>query len=234
MKTKSDGRARSRRATCRGCARSSTSCARSSSTATSSRRITTSITWSNTSPTAASVGERCKAAGKRDHARRPLGQRRRSAPSSSPSRTGPSSTQAAGGAQLHQLLVRLPRRERGAADARPHRRAFVSTIGAVAEAAPGDAPWRRNVNRLRVLYLQPATDFGGAERQATYLMAGLPRHGIEVVPLVGPGRQLVDELAGSACAPSTIAGLPLGRAGAAHDARARRAGVATGCAPSST
>jgi len=48
---------------------------------------------------------------------------------------------------------------------------------------------------LRVLYMQPATDFGGAERQATYLMAGLPRHGIEVVPLVGPGRQLVDELA---------------------------------------
>lgn len=48
---------------------------------------------------------------------------------------------------------------------------------------------------LRVLYMQPATDFGGAERQATYLMAGLPRHGIEVVPLVGPGRRLVDELA---------------------------------------
>jgi glycosyltransferase involved in cell wall biosynthesis len=42
--------------------------------------------------------------------------------------------------------------------------------------------------------MQPATDFGGAERQATYLMAGLPRHGIEVVPLVGPGRMLVDEL----------------------------------------
>lgn len=48
---------------------------------------------------------------------------------------------------------------------------------------------------LRVLYMQPAVDFGGAERQATYLMSGLPRHGIEVVPLVGPGRQLVDELA---------------------------------------
>ncbi len=48
---------------------------------------------------------------------------------------------------------------------------------------------------LRVLYMQPAVDFGGAERQATYLMAGLPRHGIEVVPLVGPGRMIVDELA---------------------------------------
>lgn len=48
---------------------------------------------------------------------------------------------------------------------------------------------------LRVLYLHPAVDFGGAERQATYLMAGLPRHDIDVVPLVGPGRLLVDELA---------------------------------------
>lgn len=47
---------------------------------------------------------------------------------------------------------------------------------------------------LRVLYLQPATDFGGAERQATYLIAGLPRWGIEVVPVVGPGRQILDEL----------------------------------------
>jgi glycosyltransferase involved in cell wall biosynthesis len=48
--------------------------------------------------------------------------------------------------------------------------------------------------RLRVLYMQPAVDFGGAERQATYLMAGLPRHDIEVSPLVGPGRAIVDEL----------------------------------------
>src|SRR5258706_7699593 len=47
---------------------------------------------------------------------------------------------------------------------------------------------------MRVLYMQPATDFGGAERQATYPMAGLPRHGIEVVPLVGPGRAILDEL----------------------------------------
>jgi glycosyltransferase involved in cell wall biosynthesis len=47
---------------------------------------------------------------------------------------------------------------------------------------------------LRVLYTQPAADFGGAERQATYLIAGLPRHGIEVVPVVGPGRRIVEEL----------------------------------------
>jgi glycosyltransferase involved in cell wall biosynthesis len=47
---------------------------------------------------------------------------------------------------------------------------------------------------LRVLYMQPAVDFGGAERQATYLMARLPQHGIEVVPLVGPGQLIVDEL----------------------------------------
>jgi glycosyltransferase involved in cell wall biosynthesis len=51
------------------------------------------------------------------------------------------------------------------------------------------------VAALRVLYMQPATDFGGAERQATYLIAGLPRHDIEVVPLVGPGRLILDELA---------------------------------------
>lgn len=50
------------------------------------------------------------------------------------------------------------------------------------------------MDRLRVLYMQPAVDFGGAERQATYLMAGLPRHDIEVLPLVGPGRAIVDEL----------------------------------------
>ena len=48
--------------------------------------------------------------------------------------------------------------------------------------------------RLRVLYMQPAVDFGGAERQAAYLMARLPRHDIEVLPLVGPGRAIVDEL----------------------------------------
>jgi glycosyltransferase involved in cell wall biosynthesis len=48
---------------------------------------------------------------------------------------------------------------------------------------------------VRVLHLQPAAEFGGAERQATYLVAGLPRHGIEVVPLVGPDRLIVDELA---------------------------------------
>jgi glycosyltransferase involved in cell wall biosynthesis len=42
--------------------------------------------------------------------------------------------------------------------------------------------------------MQPSVDFGGAERQATYLMSGLPRFGIEVVPLVGPGPLIVDEL----------------------------------------
>jgi glycosyltransferase involved in cell wall biosynthesis len=50
------------------------------------------------------------------------------------------------------------------------------------------------VARLRILYTQPATDFGGAERQATYLIAGLPRYGIDVVPVVGPGRLIVEEL----------------------------------------
>ncbi len=64
------------------------------------------------------------------------------------------------------------------------------------------------MDRLRVLYMQPAVDFGGAERQATYLMSGLPRHGIEVVPLVGPGTRLVDELARLGVRAIHHAGLP--------------------------
>ncbi len=43
---------------------------------------------------------------------------------------------------------------------------------------------------MRLLYLQPSSSFGGAERQAAQLMALLPRHGIEVVPMVGPGREM--------------------------------------------
>lgn len=48
--------------------------------------------------------------------------------------------------------------------------------------------------RLRVLYMQPAVELGGAERQAAYAMARLPRYDVELLPLVGPGRALVDEL----------------------------------------
>ena len=40
---------------------------------------------------------------------------------------------------------------------------------------------------VRVLYLQPAAAFGGAERQAAQNIALLPSQGIEVIPFVGPG-----------------------------------------------
>ncbi len=44
---------------------------------------------------------------------------------------------------------------------------------------------------LRVLYLQPASSFGGAERQAAQAMSLLPRFGVEVLPVVGPGREIL-------------------------------------------
>jgi glycosyltransferase involved in cell wall biosynthesis len=44
---------------------------------------------------------------------------------------------------------------------------------------------------LRVLYLQPAASFGGAERQAAQTMGLLPRFGVEVLPVVGPGREIL-------------------------------------------
>lgn len=47
---------------------------------------------------------------------------------------------------------------------------------------------------MRVLYVIPAEGFGGAERQAIYHMKLLPRFGIEVVPLVGPGKLVVEQL----------------------------------------
>jgi glycosyltransferase involved in cell wall biosynthesis len=40
---------------------------------------------------------------------------------------------------------------------------------------------------LRVLYLQPAPLFGGAERQAALTAMLLPQFGVDVLPLVGPG-----------------------------------------------
>jgi glycosyltransferase involved in cell wall biosynthesis len=47
---------------------------------------------------------------------------------------------------------------------------------------------------IRVLYVQPADAFGGAERQAVTVIPLLSAHGIDVVPLVGPGRTIVDWL----------------------------------------
>lgn len=49
---------------------------------------------------------------------------------------------------------------------------------------------------MRVLYLQPAASFGGAERQATYVIEKLPHHGVEVLPIVGPGHEIAQLLAG--------------------------------------
>src|SRR5262245_50910999 len=47
---------------------------------------------------------------------------------------------------------------------------------------------------LRVLYLQPAAGFGGAERQAAQNIALLPTQGVEVVPFVGPGLPILQFL----------------------------------------
>jgi glycosyltransferase involved in cell wall biosynthesis len=46
--------------------------------------------------------------------------------------------------------------------------------------------------RLRVLYLQPSPLFGGAERQLTSISPLLHQHGIDVLPLVGPGNVILD------------------------------------------
>lgn len=47
---------------------------------------------------------------------------------------------------------------------------------------------------VRVLYLQPAPLFGGAERQAALTTALMPHYGVEVVPMVGPGPIVADWL----------------------------------------
>jgi len=49
--------------------------------------------------------------------------------------------------------------------------------------------------RLRVLYVQPAESFGGTERQAATVIPLLAHHGIDALPLVGPGRALGEWLA---------------------------------------
>ncbi len=53
---------------------------------------------------------------------------------------------------------------------------------------------KSNDARIRVLYLQPSTNFGGAERQATINISALGRRGFEVIPMVGPGKTIVDWL----------------------------------------
>jgi glycosyltransferase involved in cell wall biosynthesis len=44
---------------------------------------------------------------------------------------------------------------------------------------------------LRLLYVQPARSFGGAERQASLVLSRLPEEGIEPTVLVGPGRDVL-------------------------------------------
>jgi glycosyltransferase involved in cell wall biosynthesis len=48
---------------------------------------------------------------------------------------------------------------------------------------------------IRVLYVQPAELFGGAERQGVLHMKLLTQHGFDVIPFVGPGQQIRRELA---------------------------------------
>lgn len=50
---------------------------------------------------------------------------------------------------------------------------------------------------LRLLYLLPGEGFGGAERQGVYHVKELPRHGIEVHAVVGPGEPILRALKGS-------------------------------------
>lgn len=50
-------------------------------------------------------------------------------------------------------------------------------------------------DRVRLLYIQPAEGFGGAERQGVLHMAQLARHGFDVIPVVGPGQPIREALA---------------------------------------
>ena len=47
---------------------------------------------------------------------------------------------------------------------------------------------------MRVLYIMPAEGFGGAERQGVVHIANLPKSGIEVVAVTGPGERIRNEL----------------------------------------
>jgi glycosyltransferase involved in cell wall biosynthesis len=47
---------------------------------------------------------------------------------------------------------------------------------------------------IRVLYLQPAAHFGGAERQAATIVPLLCEFGVDALPVVGPGREIVSWL----------------------------------------
>jgi glycosyltransferase involved in cell wall biosynthesis len=48
--------------------------------------------------------------------------------------------------------------------------------------------------QIRLLYVQPAEVFGGAERQGVLHMSLLAQHGFDVVPVVGPGKAIIPVL----------------------------------------
>lgn len=54
-----------------------------------------------------------------------------------------------------------------------------------------------SLSELRVLYLQPAPLFGGAERQAAEQASFLPRLGVKLTVIGGPGHALADWMAGA-------------------------------------
>lgn len=51
------------------------------------------------------------------------------------------------------------------------------------------------IRKLRLLYIQPAEVFGGAERQGLLQMKMLAEYGFEVFPVIGPGKTILPELA---------------------------------------
>src|SRR5438105_3024145 len=55
----------------------------------------------------------------------------------------------------------------------------------------GSGQKKRRVRPARILYVQPCSSFGGAERQASLNVPGLSKLGFQVVPLVGPSDTIV-------------------------------------------
>ncbi len=52
-------------------------------------------------------------------------------------------------------------------------------------------------NKIKILYIIPAEGFGGAERQAILHIRTLPRFGIDVVTVTGPGKKVYDHIQGT-------------------------------------
>src|SRR5262245_49427733 len=54
-------------------------------------------------------------------------------------------------------------------------------------------------SNLRVLYLQPAPLFGGAERQAAEQASFLPKLGVDLTLIGGPGEAIAEWMQGAEC-----------------------------------